>query len=57
MLVLHPRIHALAERALAIANNDAAVAIRVLNTTSGMSPEMCFEAIDWVITHPREAAE
>ena len=57
MINLSPRIRDLAENALAIANNDVAQAIYVLHETSGLSFEFCFEAVDWVITHSREAAE
>jgi hypothetical protein len=48
-LILHPRIRALAEQALATANNDPARAIRFLHDSSGLSWEMAFEAIDYII--------
>jgi hypothetical protein len=57
MLALNPRIHALAAKALALANNNIPLAIKVLIATSGLAPEQAFEALDHVLRHRDEAAE
>jgi hypothetical protein len=50
MPTINARIRALAERALALSNNDVARAIRILSELTGVSPEFAFEVIEEVAT-------
>jgi hypothetical protein len=45
-MITNDRIRILAERALALAKNDATRAVRIMSELSGLSFEAAFEAIE-----------
>jgi hypothetical protein len=46
MSITNARIRALAERVLAVSNNDIARAVRILSELTDLSFELAFEAIE-----------